>query len=319
MSLPRSETVECPTCGQPQDVSVWASVNVTIDPDLKREVLDGSVAHFKCRACRHSIKIEGDLLYHDMTKRLAVWLKYPDEDGFVGVDPAAAAVAEVLGEAYVRRVVASYEELVEKIKIADAGLDDREIEMFKLLVCIREQIDIAAPFVFVNLKKSLLGRISAVFQCAEQGRSRDRTYPVQNIQSTIAEIRPRLRQLPQDDEAWPYVNRDYSLKRLSDAGLISPVDGQTVTVHILDPQAGLGQAFGLAEEELQELGMSKAVETYRVEEWTVGKEISAEQYSDFHDPGTRDLYILLVYEAGRPSTHVVRRDIWIQARTAMGA
>lgn len=108
------------------------------------------------------------------------------------------------------------------------------------------------------------------------------------------------------------------LEEMERLGKISPVGGQTVKVHILDPEAGLGQALGLADEELKELGMSKAVETYRVEEWTIGKEISAEQYRDFCDPGTRDLYVLLAYEAGKPSTHVVRREIWIQARTAMG-
>jgi len=100
-------------------------------------------------------------------------------------------------------------------------------------------------------------------------------------------------------------------------GKVSPVDGQTVKAHILDPQAGLGQALGLAEEELEELEMSNAVETYRVEEWTIGNEISAEQYRDFRDPGTRDLYVLIVYKAGKPSTHLLRREIWIQARTAM--
>lgn len=225
MSFSRSETIECPRCGRAQEISVWTSVNVTTDPDLKREVLDGNVARFKCRTCRHSTKIEYDLLYHDMTKRLYVWLKYPDEDGFFGVDPAAAALSEVLGEAYIRRVVPSYEELVEKIKIADAGLDDFEIEIVKLFVCIREQIDITAPFVFAGLKKSLFGGTSVVFACAEQGRSRDRTYPLQNIQTAIADLRPRLRQPPRDDEAWPYVNRDYVLKRLSDAGLITPVGG----------------------------------------------------------------------------------------------
>lgn len=220
MSLPRSETIECPGCGGSQEVFVWASVNVTTDPHLKRAVLDGSVARFECRACRHPTKIECDLLYHDMTKRLAVWLKYPDEDGFFGVDPAAAALGEVLGEAYIRRVVPSYEELVEKIKIADAELDDFEIEIVKLFVCIRQQIDITVPFVFAALKKSLLGGTSALFTCVEDGRSRDITYSLENIQSTIAEIRPQLWQLPRDDEVWPYVNRDYVLKRLSDAGLM---------------------------------------------------------------------------------------------------
>jgi hypothetical protein len=195
-------------------------VNVTTDPELKREVLDGSILRFECRSCRYSTKIEYDLLYHDMTKHLAVWLKYPAEDGFFGIDPAASTMGDIFGETYLRRVVPSYEELLEKIRIADAELDDFEIEVVKLFVCIREQIDITEPFVFAGLKTSLLGGTSVVFTCVEGDKSRDKDYPLQNIQSTIAKIRPLLRQLPRDEEAWPYVHRGYVLKRLSDAGLM---------------------------------------------------------------------------------------------------
>ena len=69
-------------------------------------------------------------------------------------------------------------------------LDDVEIEVVKLFVCIREQIDITEPFVFAGLKTSLLGGTSVVFTCVEDDKSRDKDYPLQNIQSTIAKIRP---------------------------------------------------------------------------------------------------------------------------------
>ena len=195
-------------------------MNVTTDPDLKREVLDGSIARFVCPTCRYSCRIEYDLLYHDMTKHTAVWLKYPVEGGFFSIDPATASVSDVFGETYIRRVVPSYEELVEKIRIAEGGFDDFEIELVKLFVCIREQIDITEPFVFAGLKTSLLGRTSVVFTCVEDDKCRDKDYPLQDIQATIAKIRPLLRQLPRDEEARPYVNRGYVLKRLSDAGLM---------------------------------------------------------------------------------------------------
>jgi len=100
-------------------------------------------------------------------------------------------------------------------------------------------------------------------------------------------------------------------------GKMTPVAGQTVKVHILDPQAGLGGTLGLSEDEIEEFGMSTAVQTYRVEEWTIGERISAEQYRAFRDPGTRDVYVLLVYEAGKPTTHLVRKEIWNQARAAI--
>lgn len=115
MSLPRKETIECPKCRSTKEMSVWSSVNVTTDPDLKPKLLDGSLLRFQCR-CGYSCKIECDFLYHDMNKRLAVWLKYPDEDGLFDIKPAAANLGNIFGETYVRRVVPTYEELIETIK-----------------------------------------------------------------------------------------------------------------------------------------------------------------------------------------------------------
>src|SRR5437899_12892128 len=108
MSLARTETVQCPGCGVAQDATMWASTNVTADPDLKRAVLDGSLTRFECRSCGHRTVLEYDMLYHDMEKRLAVWLKYPDEDGVFSVEPRAADLFGLLNEAYVRRLVHSY-------------------------------------------------------------------------------------------------------------------------------------------------------------------------------------------------------------------
>jgi hypothetical protein len=113
MSLPRTETIACPKCKKPQEITVWSSINVTTDQNLKRDVLNGSIRYFQCQSCGHSITVESDLLYHDMGRRLAVWLKYPDDEGVFGVDPQAEAIADVFGEDYTRRVVPSYEELLE--------------------------------------------------------------------------------------------------------------------------------------------------------------------------------------------------------------
>ena len=126
MSLPQKEVIRCPKCGLSQEMCVWRSVNLTTDPDLKAKLLDGTLMRFHCQGCRHSGKIESDLLYHDMEKDLAVWLKYPDENGSFYIDPAAASLGNIFGETYVRRIVPSYEELIEKIKISDAGFNDFE-------------------------------------------------------------------------------------------------------------------------------------------------------------------------------------------------
>lgn len=109
------------------------------------------------------------------------------------------------------------------------------------------------------------------------------------------------------------------LEEMERLGKISPVGGQTIKVHILDPQAGLGQALGLSDDALDRLGITRAPDVYRVEEWTIGEHISADEYKRFADPRTRELYVLLVYKAGKSSTRACPKEIWLQARKAMGA
>lgn len=74
------------------------------------------------------------MLYHDMERKLMVYNlekgDAPEElpDGILG------GLLGIMGAGYAFRHVHSRNELVEKIKIADAGLDDRVVEIFKIIL-----------------------------------------------------------------------------------------------------------------------------------------------------------------------------------------
>ncbi len=51
MSKTNVYTLNCPRCGTENHITVWESVNVTLDPDLKRMVLDGSIFEHQCPEC----------------------------------------------------------------------------------------------------------------------------------------------------------------------------------------------------------------------------------------------------------------------------
>src|SRR5262245_33757379 len=102
-----------------------------------------------------------------MENRLAIWLKYPDEDGLVRLDDRINVVSDTLWKNYTRRLVPSLEELLEKIKIAESGLDDFQIELIKLLVCMGQQIDLRDRFLFKEISRPLLGSNSLVFSVGE--------------------------------------------------------------------------------------------------------------------------------------------------------
>lgn len=64
---------------------------------------------------------------------------------------------------------------------------------------------------------------SAVFTCLEKDDVRESNYPLENIQITVTRVRPLLGRLPVNCDAWPYVNREYVLNRLSAAGLMNRI------------------------------------------------------------------------------------------------
>ena len=65
-----------------------------------------------------------------------------------------------LDASYTRRVVPTSRRVAEKVRIAEGGLDDREVELIKLLVCINDGIDVGTPMLFT--KMDLHGRESTI-------------------------------------------------------------------------------------------------------------------------------------------------------------
>ena len=133
MSQSRQEQVKCPSCGQPAVFTIWDSINATTDPELKERFMSGDLNAFRCEGCGDQTQIWYPVLYHDMQQLLLVWFmsgadKPPDVPGLLdsmdGDD----------GAGYRFRLVLSPNELKEKILLADAGLDDRVVELMKWLI-----------------------------------------------------------------------------------------------------------------------------------------------------------------------------------------
>lgn len=135
MSLKYFETIKCPRCKHEQEYEVWRSINVDINPEMREKVLNGTLFDFKCRNCDHENKISYPVLYNDMTHDFMIY--YCDESG---VEECKRALTEIIenedtkeiAEEARYRIVTNYFQLAEKIKIFEAGLDDRMIELLKL-------------------------------------------------------------------------------------------------------------------------------------------------------------------------------------------
>lgn len=141
MSKTHLMKITCPKCKKESDFTVWDSINVQQDPDMKKRILNGNAFLFKCPDCKDETHIFYTMLYHDMNKKLMIYLLPDDREQ---IKAAAGYLDEAdttdmgigipdLTKGYSYRIVTSPNELQEKICIFDSGYDDRVIEIIKVL------------------------------------------------------------------------------------------------------------------------------------------------------------------------------------------
>ncbi|MFP4082266.1 MAG: CpXC domain-containing protein [Candidatus Aminicenantes bacterium] len=73
MSRKVTINISCPHCGFMKATAVYTSVNVTLNPELRRELFDDRLNRFKCPDCGKIFLVEINLMYHDMERKFAVW------------------------------------------------------------------------------------------------------------------------------------------------------------------------------------------------------------------------------------------------------
>src|SRR6266478_2924818 len=54
----------CPNCGRATESKIWGTVNVGINPELREEVLTGTVRRTTCPFCSAEFNVEWHLLFH---------------------------------------------------------------------------------------------------------------------------------------------------------------------------------------------------------------------------------------------------------------
>ena len=123
------ETV-CRRCGSRGQMPVFDIINTAESPELKERLLSGELFVWECPHCSARNLVGFPLLYHDPALKLLMWLS----DGSDELErQMEAAFEEQDLPDYTARMVDSPGELMEKIKIFEAGLDDITMEMCKFI------------------------------------------------------------------------------------------------------------------------------------------------------------------------------------------
>ena len=133
--MDRQEKVVCAFCGAIHEVKAYSHIDVSTSPELKARVLDGTLFTWECPSCGKVNLARYPLLYHDPDASLMIILS------------DARLNAEELPEGYTARQVCSVGDLIEKVRIFDAGLDDIVIEMCKYVTLQETGRDLALRFV----------------------------------------------------------------------------------------------------------------------------------------------------------------------------
>lgn len=136
---------ECPKCKFNHEVSLYESINVTLSPELKDKLFRGELFKYRCPECSFDFLINHKCLYHDMKKRYMIYL-IPDSEN---TEELASSIVENLKNltgpdtvdsikkemaSYKLRIVNEPNRLIEKIKILDQDINDKVIELCKMVI-----------------------------------------------------------------------------------------------------------------------------------------------------------------------------------------
>jgi len=137
--------ITCPACGTASQYSMWRSINTAMSPGMKQAVRDRSAFAFVCPHCGKQCNVDYGFLYHQMEDSMMIQYAQGDEAAadayrlFFPEQPDEELI-DVKKENYLIRIVRSQNQLLEKLAIFDAGLDDRIIEIYKLF-CLTQLQD----------------------------------------------------------------------------------------------------------------------------------------------------------------------------------
>ena len=134
MSKISKHQIPCPSCGRTGEFTRWDSINVDLDPEMRDQAKNGSIFMWTCPHCGKSFVVPYATLYHDMTRKLMVYYipNRPEDGG--GLNVSTDRFHFRMDEDYTHRCTYEIEDFMEKIVQLESGLDNRVIELLKLVM-----------------------------------------------------------------------------------------------------------------------------------------------------------------------------------------
>ncbi len=114
--------ISCPACLTEQNFKACTNIDVKSDPEIKESIFNRDIFRFRCPECREEILVAYNCTYIDRDNNFMVALITEGHE------------ANIVADGYTLRIVRSINEFVEKIALMEDGIDDRIVELYKIML-----------------------------------------------------------------------------------------------------------------------------------------------------------------------------------------
>ncbi|HMP77394.1 MAG TPA: CpXC domain-containing protein [Kiritimatiellia bacterium] len=175
MSQQNSYPIRCPKCGHEQTVSLYDAINVKESPELRAELMANKLNGITCAACGFGFRVDKNLVYSDPDRKLLVFWVPTDESDYARGEEQFVDLLGELSEllpddlhAPSVHLVFNRVELIERIFLVEAGLDERLVEYIKYTLYSRNaaRLDPAKKILLFNATDSTPEHLCFVVQDA---------------------------------------------------------------------------------------------------------------------------------------------------------
>jgi len=212
MSEVKSYQIHCPRCRREQSLELYESINVKADPDLRQRLMANDINVVRCEECGLSFRVDKPLLYHDPARHIMIYMvPFSDEAQESGERQFADLLLRLdsLLPADIRPptigLVCSRIELVERIFLLEAGLNERIVEYLKYLLFTRntERLDPAHKELLFNAEDSTTESLCFVVQDVATKKLESMLKYDRSLYTALSEMFDRDEQTPRLIELFP--------------------------------------------------------------------------------------------------------------------
>lgn len=126
------ETGKCPQCHHESRWPIWTEIDAVENPEMRDTIINGKLFLWECPNCAKEISIINDLLYFDKNNHFAILLERDNAEDMV----SAKGRLENPDDYERLRLCSGFLGMCEKIICLEQGLDDKALEIYKLLLLV---------------------------------------------------------------------------------------------------------------------------------------------------------------------------------------